>query len=78
MVFPMFKIDIAFHIIFQVVRKWSHDQEIHRYAKYMASNLKINAEPEQPIAIEKDPNDEHTKRFKQIKSIPKDVRIGVL
>jgi hypothetical protein len=35
--------------------------------------LKIDAEPEEPITIEKDYDDKHAKCFKQIKGIPKDV-----
>jgi hypothetical protein len=39
----------------------------------MASHLKIDAKPEEPITIEKNYDDKHAKRFKQIKGVPKNV-----
>ena len=38
----------------------------------MPGNLNVDAELKKPVTVEKDCNDEDTKRLKKVKSIPKD------
>src|SRR4051812_25347372 len=70
-VFPVLKIDITFHVIFQIPGQGSYNHKIGRYSNSMSRDLNINVVFKKKVAIKKDGNDQYAQCLKKVQRIPK-------
>jgi hypothetical protein len=74
-VFPVLIILKSLYIVLPIIRKTPYDQEMYHYAKGVTGDLYINIVPEQPVTVEKDGDDQHTKGLIEIQGIPENISV---
>src|SRR5690606_19322359 len=78
MILPVIEVNISFHIVFAVVRKSTHDQEVHHNTHYVTGNLNRNAELKEPVGVQQIADNEYAQHLIQRQCVPEYVGTGVL